>query len=56
VIPMYAELKYLHLPVLLSFPLLEHQKKRYKISTVAKTMISTHNFQFLPDYDDKNHY
>jgi hypothetical protein len=54
--PISIRLESLHLPMCLSFPLVEKQMIRHKISPIEGTSTATHTFHFLPDYDDKNHY
>jgi len=54
--PISIGLERLHLPMCLSFPLLEKQMKRHKISPIEGTSTATHTFHFLTDHDNKNHY
>jgi hypothetical protein len=54
--PISIQLESLHLPMCLSFPLVEKQMIRHKISPIEGTSTAIHTFHFLPDYDDKNHY
>jgi hypothetical protein len=49
-------LERLRLPMCLSFPLIEKQMKRHKISPIEGASTATHTFHFLPNHDDKNHY
>jgi hypothetical protein len=45
----YVPLERLHLPMHLSFPLVEKPMTRHKINPVAGTSTATHTLHFLPD-------